>query len=437
MGLTNDATRPLSNPKIVFDVAGSTLGGASLSGTGTYSNAASDPFITLGDVALDAGASNDATKADKMNISAIAGDADIVLQVSVPTEDATVYTSNGTGSTSPQIPYMDTSNSTASGAVNTGAITFIKNTQARQREGARSPDGKHVYFGHSQLSVVIAVDTLTNKASAIPISITNQYAATPGVTVSPDGTTIYATQLDGDHIRGGAPGTNDVIDVVRLIKIDSSTEKELARVELSMTGGQATLPGQVSGGVPYEPTLSEDGSLIVIPMKDSAVVYLVKTSDMSIMESYDFSADTASIRRAAISPDNKFIYLADKSSGLWVADVATGTLSPVTNSTGFGRATGMRFDPPDGSTNPRSLYLTRSSTDIEILTFAAGDYSMPTGASTYAFSGTTYGFDFGPYGKSYYLCNNGTLVKVDKASNTAVYTTSLGSRGHACVVSAY
>ncbi|MFK5947809.1 MAG: hypothetical protein QM500_03430 [Methylococcales bacterium] len=429
LGLTNNAGRLLFNPKVVIDETASTVGTALLNGSGNYTNTNADEFVSLGDTAIDTGASTDAANSTTMSITVIDTTDPIILEVSIPTEDSTIYVSAGRGSTGTTLPFIDVSNSKSASSIDLSALAFIRQDQARPRDGVSSVDGKYTYFGHSQLSVVITVDTLTHEVSAIPLSIDGQVAAIPGVDISPDGAYLYATQLDGDHIRQSAPGGGEII--ARLIKIDTGTHEEMSRVDLVIPVDENTLPGQSSGsGVPYEPSISVDGTKAVVLIKDSSTAFIVDLATMTVDKLLTVTG-SSNIRMAALSPDNKFVYVGDKSSNLWVIDVATGLTTSVTE-TGFGTTRGVQFV-------GTQLYVLTNSGDIEVFDFATDDYSVPTANNSFTFTGSTaYNFAFGPYGKYYYICYNGAdTIQVDITDNSEVNSINSGNRGHTCVVSAY
>lgn len=430
LGLTNNAARPLSNPKTVVDTAGSTLGTATIAGTGTIGT---DAFAALGALSLDTAGANDPATADMLSVSVIDAVTDpMVIVVTIPTQDAMIFVSDSTSSNStPELNRFDISDAQSDTQVDLNHLAFDqKQGNAGLREGDRSRDGKYAFFGHRQMPMVAVYNTITGEASSIDLSVENRSGSVDSVVVSPDGLYAYASFVDGDHMYVNY--SSGALRGVELVKIDISTMSVMSRLRFDSEGGNAR---------PRRLSIASDGTTGALNIGNfRGEIAVIDLESMTINKMLDVSASGYDPRHAAISPDGAYVYVgqnddegdADQMGELDVITVADGTITPVTLTTTGSRTRALRFD-----STGRLFFVRDGAPDLAILTFTGGDYSAVTGETEFDFTGTPDGFDFGPYGEYYYLCSGGAVVKVDVATNTEAYNTSVGSDGHMCVVTAY
>lgn len=452
LGLTNNASRPLSNPKVVVDEGASTLGTAVLTGTGDYGT--DEEFVSLGNIVA-AGASTVAEDSDSMTLTTIDTTDPIVLEVSVPTQDVSIV---ATGRRDAYLELFDGGTGEAKTRVTTSGYKFRApgaGGDMWMRQAARSPDGEHIYTDHTSLSIVMVLNLLTGELSHYPIPVDGEVGSVTGVAVAPTGQFVYASQIDGDHWQGSQieadRTTDDFAFGTNLVKISTASGQIVSK--LTIPGGAAIiegLPGNppetgVSGertGAIWGINVSADGTRGSTSFSrrfggQAGRVLLFDLDAMTIIGDFEAGAGAEEIRFTAISPDNNFIYLGThrNGGGLYVLDVATGDVTNVASVPNT-RTTGLQFD-EDGNL----YWATRNSgDDLTIFTFTGNDYSAPTGNTAFDFTSDPVAFDLGPYGDFYYICTaSADLVKVDKATDTAVYENInvTDDFRHLCVASAY
>lgn len=237
------------------------------------------------------------------------------------------------------------------------------------RADAKSPNGRYVYYTNRNQPAIVTYDTVdlsftigdSYMGGDIAHDGTGDVGFIDGLTQSPDGEHIYAVLSHGVHTYPFGSSMWPEPDEIEVLKLRATDLGVVERVTIWEPG---PLPvggpsGEVRG---RRMVLTPDGSMGAVAIQNDGLVYLIDTSDLSVIDADDgtdgdqgFATTTFAPRIAAPSPDGSLIYVAtnrlDTNDGtLEVIDVSDGsitTLAPDTVTVGNNMPTFLEFG-PDG-----------------------------------------------------------------------------------------
>lgn len=447
---TNNAGRVISNLKAVVNTAGGTnLQGGTIT-TSSGATAGGDDFVSFNTDA-DSGlvksvADAASAGADDLVITTVAA-TDITLDVSLPTEDVSLLIGGSFGGGTHDYYTVD-STGDLSDFEHDGLAHAYSQAQAAAgfRASAPHPDGTKFFLGTRQRPAVVVHDNVTGTSTSVNVSREGRIGAIHGLTVSPDTSYLYVSLVDGGHSYASDGGGG--VGSVWIIKLRIDTMEEVGALEVLANGASTRIQPL---------SITTDGTTGAAPLFQSGGVAIINLDDMTLTKIIDvttvakalatppFSAGIAMKPRFnAISPDGAYVYVAHQydydgtgiQGDLEVYNVADGTGARVALTTDVDDdPRGLEFD------SAGNLFFVRDMANpVSKFSFAAADYSMPTGELEV--TGGTGGdaLAFGPYGKYYYVQLNGsTAYKFDASTDTLddTITGIGGSQYHVLSVSAY
>lgn len=412
--LTNNAGRILFNPKLVHDAANAAndLGTAVLAGSGAYPSTG-DQYLALGTKAVDhTGGTSVATESDTLDINTIDAVTDpMVLVFTIPTQDISLYTTDGTSTS--VIEQIDTGAQVQTEILNDVSLRFRGNNSGF-RDGVSSPDGRYVFMGHKQQPVIAILNTVTHGIDSIQLlENAGVFGATHAVTMSPNTQYLYATVVEGAHMYAyGTSGlSSDNAGGIKnyLVKVDRESMTVVSRLDL--TEGMA-------GARLRKLTISDDGNTGVVGVGWGGHVAVVDLSgDMSLTQMVNVTATGGGRPRfAVISGDASKAYVAynpedtppSPDGNLDVIDLSDYSITQImpTTATGTTYAADLQIG-PDGR-----LYYARMNTQF-LTTFDISGAPVETEiANVDTVSRMRSQIAFNPYGGVYYYLNTGSDLQV-------------------------
>ncbi len=427
LSATNNAGRIISNMKVDIG-ATSTLSGNTISNSsGTLPSG--DEYISFGPKAVADGATRDA--ADLLSFNTGGSTGNITLNVTLPTQDFSLWTTDSTSSTA--IQDIDTGAQTQDYNVDVQGIGG-HDYQASLRWGASSPDGHYLFMGHKQQPVIVVLDTTTLAYSTVAMLENNgTLGATDAVAMSPDAHYLYASVLEGDHNYrdGSSNGYHTSLNIRNwLVKVDRTTMEVVSRLELTPANSGARL---------RRLSISSDGSTGALAVDWSGDVDVINLNNMTLTKSVNVTGDCgARPRYAAIAPDASKVYVAcndtdstdlpNPDGAITVIDLSDYSMSSITptTATGTNYVSDLQFG-PDGR-----LYYARDGGQylsiFDVSTTPPTEKEIPNADVV---SRCRAGISFSPYGDYYYCLNNSSDLQVFKMSDDSLFDSyNVGTRGY-------
>jgi YVTN family beta-propeller protein len=275
--------------------------------------------------------------------------------------------------------------------VNVAADQIIGTLSDDTGEGvAVSPDGSTVYIADTGQYSVLAANSTTGAETSIELGAYPQ-----DVTLSPNGSLLYATVTGGDT----GPGGSNVIAV-----IDTATE---------------TVTGDITvGTAPRQVVFSPNGTRAYVTTEDG--IYVIDTATSHVVQVFPSFEDPQGI---AISPNGSMLYVTSPDAGtLWQINAATGRLIGQVNG---GAEPYSVVVTPNGST----IYVAdMNSNSVDVISAATGRVtgSIPVQGLPMSIAVT-------PDGSQVWVGNGytGSISVISTATNTVTTTISGGGQATA------
>jgi YVTN family beta-propeller protein len=244
---------------------------------------------------------------------------------------------------------------------------------------AMSPDGSRLYATDLMQREVWMIDTTSNSVlRKVDLGEPRRPVLRPGVAVSPDGGTVYATvsQPEGvgfdllftidaasgaksQHALGFHPGqlvagrAGDLVWIAGCRGLCS--DGALHGVDPASPGNAVQLPLPT---VPGDLAISPDGSRVYVANSMDASVSVVDAGARRVLGKVQVGAEPLGV---AVSPDGTRVYVTNFQSGtLSVIDAASSTVAATSNVGATPRAIALT---PDG----RRAYLTHSTSQVSVV----------------------------------------------------------------------
>jgi hypothetical protein len=401
IGVTNETSRILFNPKIVVET-----GDATVFTDGTVVGGALVAY--LGPAGLDSGRS----RSRPVHFGAITADP-LVIDVRLEQSAAAL------GLFADEMSIIDFSGArdpdgNAFGAV----IPYVFDERISSPEGrlsrgaALSLDGRRLYFGNRYLPRVHALDMGSLSAAYHSPDLSEPQldeGHTTAPVISPDGASLYVAVNNcctmSPSPPGGGPAVNQSVD---LVKLDATTLEVVGRVNLV-----ADAPPQLraaKGGV----GLSPDGATAVVALSQTTTAVVVNTTTMTVERTADLSAAAVFPRHSVIAPDGATAYVwhggdfAITSTQLSVIDIATGDSELINGAAaGANGAPRMFGFGPDGL-----LYIARYAGNPGFAGLSIVDPAQDNLASDFFIDVNLYGMFFDPDGLHVWIIDYDTSPAV-------------------------
>jgi gliding motility-associated-like protein len=287
---------------------------------------------------------------------------------------------------------------------------------------AVSPDGTRAYVTNYNDATVSVINTATNMVIATVVVGVGEKNNTKGdepgaIVVSPDGSHVYVFNAYGSNPSGASfyvsvinTSTNTVANTVGVGIVSDGMAISPDGTKLYLTdingGGVAVLNTSTFavnesitvGNIPYGLAVSPDGSLLYVVNSNANAgtnsqgsVSVVNTATNAVIATISVSSKPAGV---AVSPDGSRLYVTNEGDGT-VSVINTATDAVVSTITGLGNAQGISVSPDntevyvtnnDGTANGSGVSVISVATDAVIKTIG-GFFSAPNDIGNFMTAG--------------------------------------------------